>query len=338
MSEPAPHPSPWLIAAWPGMGNVAVIVAGYLIRQLDMKQIGELPPGDHFDVAEVEVKDGIIAPVHVPRGMFFRWTNPRRGRDLIVFLGEAQPSSGNYRYSQKLMEAAGELGADRVVTFASMASALHPAKDPKVTGVANDAAMLEELRKAEVQAVGEGQIGGLNGLVLAAAAERGIPGFCLLAEIPFFAAGVPNPKAARAALSVFTVLTGIDVSLDELNRHADAVDRALIDAYERMNEEERQEGEESDESAGERPQAEIEAPPETPRAEEPAAPATPQPPAPPSPQGAALDPAARRRIEQLFEAARQQRSAAVPLKVELDRLGVFREYENRFLDLFRRAN
>ena len=40
-------------------------------------------------------------------------------------------------------------------------------------------------------------------------------------------------------------------------------------------------------------------------------------------------------IESLFEIARADRSRAFELKRELDRLDVFREYEDRFLDLFK---
>jgi hypothetical protein len=43
----------------------------------------------------------------------------------------------------------------------------------------------------------------------------------------------------------------------------------------------------------------------------------------------------RRRIETLFSEAERDRSRALALKAELDRLGVFERYEDRFLDLFR---
>ena len=42
------------------------------------------------------------------------------------------------------------------------------------------------------------------------------------------------------------------------------------------------------------------------------------------------------RIDRLFEQAGSDRSKAFELKQELDRLGVFKEYEDRFLDLFKR--
>jgi hypothetical protein len=43
----------------------------------------------------------------------------------------------------------------------------------------------------------------------------------------------------------------------------------------------------------------------------------------------------RKKIEQLFEQAEADRRRAYELKQELDRLGLFHEFEDRFLDLFK---
>jgi dephospho-CoA kinase len=48
------------------------------------------------------------------------------------------------------------------------------------------------------------------------------------------------------------------------------------------------------------------------------------------------DPAERKRIEDLFTQAKKDRAKAFELKQELDRLGLFKEYEDRFLDLFKK--
>lgn len=320
MPTRANHPAPWLLAAWPGMGNVAVIAAAYLIQKLGMKEAASLPSAPHFDVNEVLAKDGVFVPVRLPRGTFFRWTNPADGRDLLVFLAEAQPTHGMAAYAEAILDEAQRMGVARVATFASMATALHPAGSPRVTCVATDPRVLDELRRAEVEPMKEGQLGGMNGVLPALAANRGLAGFCLLAEIPFFAAMVANPKAARAALSVFCVLAGIEISLDELDKHAAVVDEALKEAYEQLQEQGViAEGESETPENESEPQPESSGPPPTPR------------------EHAPIDDAARARIESLFEHAKRDRSKAVALKQELDRLGVFKNYENRFLDLFRQA-
>lgn len=330
----------WLIAAWPGMGNVAIIAAGYLVQSLGMEEVSELPARGHFDIAEVEVKDGVVEAPRLPRGRFFRarGAGPGRagapGRDLVVFVGEAQPASNSWGYAHELLARAADMGVQRVVTFASMASALHPSEDPAVSGVATSAEVLREMETAEVRPLREGQIGGLNGVLLGAAASRGIEGMCLLGEIPFFAAAVPNPKAARAVLSVFTVLAGIEISLEALNQYAEAMDRAILEAMKKI--EEQDESADEDEDDDDEPALGAEPGPSLPKAApgreaggEPAGGGGAQPPR--------MDYATRNRIEKLFQEARRDRTKAVRLKEELDRLGVFRQYEDRFLDLFRRA-
>jgi hypothetical protein len=56
-----------------------------------------------------------------------------------------------------------------------------------------------------------------------------------------------------------------------------------------------------------------------------------------APAAPALDVDTRKRIEQMFKAAQKDRAKAFRLKQELDRLNVFKEYEDRFLDLFKKA-
>jgi len=337
LAEPA-KPT-WLFAAWPGMGNVAILAATSLIDQLGMVQAGELASREHFDIAEVDADKGVIAPAHLPRGLFFRAPKPVGGRELVVFVGEAQPSQGVYDYAHKLLAAAetmgvrpdvrSQAGGSRVVTFASMASALHPASSPKVFGLATDRATLADLEPVEVQPLRDGQITGLNGVVLAAAAARGLSGLCLLAEIPFFAANVANPKAARAALSVLGVLTGLDISLAKLDEQAQAVDAMLVQVLEKLQAQNQLpddfgHAQDNDPGGGQDDADESQDGPS--HADD----------APTDAGGLSYDD--RQRIEALFEKARKDRAHAVELKALLDRLGVFERYEDRFLDLFRRAD
>ncbi len=58
---------PWMVAVWPGMGNVALNAGVYLLAKLGMTAIAEFEGGDLFDVAQVEVKHGLIQPARRPR-------------------------------------------------------------------------------------------------------------------------------------------------------------------------------------------------------------------------------------------------------------------------------
>ena len=206
---------PWLIAVWPGMGNVALGAGSYLINSLSTKLVGELPARDLFDIEHVEVKDGVASAGRLPRNLIFVWKDPKREHDLVIFLGEQQPTTGRYEFCHRLLDYAKQWGVKRVCTFAAMATQLHPSDEPRVFGVGSERSEVDELRRLEVEILAEGQIGGLNGVLLAAAAEHGIKGTCLLGELPYFAAGIPNPGASKAALEAFTTMAGLEIDLSD---------------------------------------------------------------------------------------------------------------------------
>ena len=157
--------------------------------------------------------------------------------------------------------------------------------------------------------VDDGNIGCLNGLHAGAAANQGIPGICLLGEMPHAFAQFPYPKAALGVLRAFTRMANIQLDLGELTTQSELADQHLGILFSRMEAamEQQPRGSEEDESFSHETYA----------------------------QGG-LSPEDEQRIESLFEAARQDRSRAYELKRELDRLDVFSDYEDRFLDLFKK--
>jgi len=313
--------NPWMVAVWPGMGNVALAAGSYLVEQLEAEPIGELAAREYFEVEHVDVESGIASAGQVPRSLLFLWRDPEERHDLIIFIGEAQPSSGGHALGRKLLDHAMAWGVERCFTFAAMATQLHPASTPRVFGAATDQPLLDEIEPEGVELLGDGQISGMNGVLLAAAAEREVEAICLLGELPYFAVGVPNPRASQAVLGVFTGLAGVELDFSRLEEQAEEMDERLTDLLERLNRggDEEESGEESysvpglNEPAGRGEESES---------------ASAQP---------SIDAETRQRIERLFQQARQDRSKAHELKKELDRLEVFEHYEDRFLDLFKKA-
>jgi proteasome assembly chaperone (PAC2) family protein len=308
MAEKAKLNHPWLIAAWPGMGNVALSAGYYLLAKLNMHVIAEFEARDLFDVDHVEVKKGIIQTGRRPRNRFFLWTDPDQKHDIVVFLGEAQPPIGKYRFCHKLIEYARELGVERVFTFAAMATEMHPEQPSRVFGAATDNESLEELKRLELELLEDGHIGGLNGVLLGAAAESGLRGSCFLGEMPHIFAQLPFPKASLAILDIFKTIANIELDFTELVEQARAMEEQLGELFSRV-----------EKSLGAQP------------AEEEAAYG-------PEPEEERLSDADKQRLEELFEQAQKDRSKAFELKQALDRLGVFKEYEDRFLDLFKKAD
>lgn len=309
MPDAPPLRHPWLLAVWPGMGNVALTAGYYLMAKLAMRQIAEFDAREAFDVEHVEVHGGLVRPARLPRSRLFAWRHPGAGPDGVVFVGEAQPAHGRLAFCERVIARARELGVERVFTFAAMATDMRPAARARVFGAATDAASLGELRRLELEILQDGHIGGLNGLLLGAAAAQELSGACLLGEMPHVFLQVPFPKASLAVLEAFTTMTGIELDLAELAQQAREVEQQLGELLAAVERKLRPRSTE----AGEEPEAEAGPAPREPRL---------------SPENAA-------RIDELFAQAKQDRAKAYELKRTLDRLGVFAEYEDRFLDLFR---
>lgn len=326
---------PWLIAVWPGMGHVALNAGVYLLAKLEMTAVAEFEGGDLFDVSQVEVKRGVIQPARRPRNRFFVWRDPAERHDLVLFLGEAQPPVGKLPFCRQVLDYAKELGVERIITFAAMATNMRPEHPSRVFGAATDREGVDELRRLDLAILEDGNIGGLNGVLLGAAVAAGLRGECFLGEMPQVFAQIPFPKASLAILEAFTALTGVEVDLDELSEQAKSVEEQLGDLLKRVEEQYGpqpgiggDEDEEESEFAVEADDEEA----------EPSAPGErsegvgyryegPDEPVPPPTVA---------RIEELFTRAANDRSKAFELKRELDRLGLFRQYEDRFLDLFKK--
>jgi uncharacterized protein len=199
---------------------------------------------------------------------------------------------------------------ERVYTFAAMATPMHPEHDSRVFVAATEEESLAALRRLDLEILEDGRIGGLNGVLLGVAAESGMRGACLLGEMPHIFAQLPFPKASLAVLEAFSTIANIQIDLGELSEQAKEVELKLGELLEKVEEAlEQQQLDSEDESAEFEPSAE---------------------------EGDGPTPENRDRIENLFRQASRDRSKAYELKRELDRLELYKEYEDRFLDLFKK--
>lgn len=322
-TQPELH-DPRLVAVWPGMGHVGVNAGIYLLAKLEMTLHAEFDTNALFDLEAVQVKGGLIRPARRPRSRLFLWKDPAQKHDLLVFLGEGQPPMGKAQFCRELVRYVRDLGVDRVFTFAAMATPMRPSDPSRVFAAATDEDRLRELKQLELELVEDGQIGGLNGVLLGVAAEEGLSGACLLGEMPHIFSQLPFPKASLAVLEVFATMAGIELDLDELRTQAEAVEEQLGELLEQV-EERMKGGRESDDEDEDEADEEVEDDGE-PAEAEPAA----------EEKKPGRDPKAVERVESLFAEATADRSKAFELKRELDRLGWFAEYEDRFLDLFKK--
>ncbi len=208
--------TPNMLAAWPGVGNVALIVASYLQRKLAFKELGEIEPSSFFDPVGVVVKDNVVEEPKFPQSKFYYWKNGGEGSDLIIFNGEDQPVAKGYELANCVLDVAERFKVPRVFTCAAAMTRIHHTELPGVLGVATSPSAADVFKKYGLIHAGNLQIAGLNGLLLGVAKEREIEGICLLGEVPVYATRIQNPMAALAVLEVLTTMLGVEIDLDEL--------------------------------------------------------------------------------------------------------------------------
>ena len=212
--------TPNMLAAWPGIGNVATIIVNYLKNALNFRDLGTIEAAHFFDPIGDLVKDDVVESPQFPQSQFYYYKNEGAASDLILFIGDDQPSTKGYDLAHCVLDVGEKFQVRRVYTCAAAMTRIHHTEPPKVWGVATKHLLTESLKRYNLEHSSNLQIAGLNGLLLGVAKERGIDGVCLLGEVPVYASRMPNPMAALAVMKVLTTMLEIKIDLADLAKMA----------------------------------------------------------------------------------------------------------------------
>jgi len=309
--------NPYLLCAWPGMGEVAFKAAMYLISQIKAEEFAEIPPEDFFYSTGSIVQEGILNVPEFPYSKFYYWKNPSAkidtkaaGNDLIIFISNAQPDLTKADdYSKRIIYLARSFKVKTIISFAAMPQAIDHTQESQVWFTATSKEMVNILTKYNFRLLSEGQISGMNGLFLGIAKKEGFDGFCLLGEIPLYTIQIENPKASCAVLEALGRILRIQIDLNNLIEEAHGMENEinkLLD-YLKLGTPLGPIGEEDIERIKKS-----------------------------LTQLTKLPLSVKENIERLFTQAKADISRAKELKAELDKWSVYKEYEDRFLDLFKK--
>jgi predicted ATP-grasp superfamily ATP-dependent carboligase len=309
---------PYLIVAWPGMGEVAFKAAEYLIQELKAQEFARIMPDEFFYQTGSVISAGILEVPLLPQGKFYYWKNPAtKGgisgkNDLVIFLSNAQPDlSKADSYAKIIITLAKDLGVESIVSFASMPQAIDHTQDSGVWFVSTDQKTKESLKKYNFAALVNGQISGMNGLFLGIAKKAKLKGFCLLGEIPLYTIQIENPKASAVVLAALGKILNIQINVVPLKEQALLMENEINKLLEYLK---------LGNSGVSSPigEEEVELIKKT------------------LSQLTHLPVSVKEKIEKLFTESRLDIAKAKELKVELDKWNVYKDYEDKFLDLFRK--
>jgi len=227
--------NPYMVAAWPGMGGVAIIAARYLAEKLDAEELGSISPQGFFDIGGVLIENNVVQDISFPENSLYL-ARDKAERDWIIFIGEAQPMSNSYRMANVLLDLAQRFKVQRLYTFAAAPTHIYHTKQPRVLGAVTSQELLPEPSVYDITPLREGSISGLNGLMLGVAKQRHVEGMCLLGEIPIYTTNVANPRSSAAVIRVLSQMTGLEIDMADIEKWAEQTDTQIEEKINQLKE------------------------------------------------------------------------------------------------------
>lgn len=221
-----------MLAAWAGIGGVALLATSYLRQELDASFFAEIEPYSFFSPSQVPIEGGIVQTPEYPESKFY-WWDKGEVHDLILFAGTEQPPDV-HRMALQVIHMAQQFAVERIYTTAAFISYTHHIQGSKVWGAATDRELLTEMSDYGVISMDQGRIGGLNGSLLATAKEHNISGLCLLGEVPAYALQIAYPKASCAVLDILSRILGIEIDLTKLTAWAEQLQPEVDKLYQAL--------------------------------------------------------------------------------------------------------
>jgi uncharacterized protein len=242
---------PVMIASWPGIGNIGLIAVDAIRRSFRAEQMAYIEPWEFFYPNKVIIRNGELIEMGFPASEFYFKRTDKR--DLIFFTGEEQPTEGGrlyadgkkaYAMADMVLDVAQKFGCKRIYTSGAAVSSLHHTARSRVWAVPNSSELLKEISQYSNTVLmsgvegrgGQGNITGLNGLLLGVAKRRGIEAICLMGEVPVYLQGFPfpYPKASKSVLEVLTDALGIWMDMGAITHLAEESERELTDLYDKL--------------------------------------------------------------------------------------------------------
>lgn len=243
--------NPVMVACWPGIGNIGVIAVDILRRAMAAEELGELEPWEFFYPRKVAIRNGELKGLEFPNNRFyFKKTNKK---DVLFFIAEEQPSDGvrayaegakAYRMANLVIDVALKFGCHRVYTSGAAVANIHHTARSRVWVVPNSESLIDEVKSYENTVLmsdiegrdGQGNITGLNGLLLGVARKRGLDAICVMGEVPVYIHGfpVPYPKGSKSVLEVLSAILGIDIPMAEIDSLVQQSESEINNVYEKL--------------------------------------------------------------------------------------------------------
>src|SRR5712691_1751912 len=214
---------PVLVAAfrgWNDGGQGASLAGGYLAKTWRAARFAEIDPESFFDFQatrpHVSLTDGETRRIDWPDNALYHAGIPTAGRDAVLLLG-IEPNLRWRTFAGLVVDLAGDLGVELVITLGSLLADVPHTRPSPVTGSATDPKLIETLGLRGSRYEGPT---GIVGVLHDACRRAGLPSASLWAAVPHYVSLAPSPRAALALCERLSELVGVKIDTRELEEAA----------------------------------------------------------------------------------------------------------------------
>ena len=215
---------------WNDGAQGASLATSFLAQAWEARRFANIDPEEFYDFQatrpHVALEDGITRRIDWPDTVFYHAPIPGADRDAVLMLG-IEPNLRWRTFCDEIVELAGELDVELVVTLGALLADVPHTRAAPVTGSASDQRLVEELGLAASRYEGPT---GIVGVVHDACKRANIPSASLWAAVPHYVSLAPSPKAAAALCARLSDLLGADIDTTELDEAAEAYVRQVSEA------------------------------------------------------------------------------------------------------------
>jgi predicted ATP-grasp superfamily ATP-dependent carboligase len=214
---------PLLITAfrgWNDGGQGASLAAGYLARLWDAELIADVDPEEFFDFQatrpHVKLVEGLTRQIDWPETSFYHARPDGLDRDVVLLLG-IEPNLRWRAFSKLVVDFAGQLGVELVVSLGSLLADVPHTRPAPVTGSASDPELVERLGLQASRYEGPT---GIVGVLHDACRRANLPSVSFWAAVPHYVSLTPSPRAALALCERLGSLLDTQIDVAELEQAA----------------------------------------------------------------------------------------------------------------------
>jgi uncharacterized protein len=173
---------------------------------------------DINNVQEVQLNQSINGPPQSNDSLKPTTSDTLSSNDLILLTGDSQPvvPGAEYLLSEQILDLITKFKISNIYSLASYVTGTF-VHDPKIYGTATNPEMVKSFRSFNISTLDNGNITGMNGLILGLGKLRGIEGICLLGETSGY---VIDAKASKNLLEILNNVLGIHINMDEMNKRS----------------------------------------------------------------------------------------------------------------------